>query len=103
MHQRGLHAVMGLDRLSLRLSDCQSLLVLTDAESVKQQTVSSRLAQVLDFGSNNFTGNLSVIEGMPLATEFRFDGNALTGSLPLISHNVQVSIFVRGNDLAKAV
>lgn len=56
--------------------------------------VGSALLQVLDFGSNNFTGNLSVLEGMSLATEFRFDQNFLTGSMPLISHNVQVSLLL---------
>ncbi|KAK9791857.1 hypothetical protein WJX73_005571 [Symbiochloris irregularis] len=53
---------------------------------------------VLDFGNNNFTGNLSVLEGMALATEFRFDQNALTGSLPLINHNVQI-FHVQSNNL----
>lgn len=46
--------------------------------------------QILDVGSNQITGNLSVIESMPLGTEFRFDGNQMTGSIPQISSNVQV-------------
>ena len=45
---------------------------------------------MLDIGSNKFSGNISVIEGMSLATEFRFDDNILTGSMPKISPNVQV-------------
>ena len=46
--------------------------------------------QILDVGSNNISGNLSVIENMPIATEFRFDGNALTGRVPSVSPIVQV-------------
>lgn len=54
--------------------------------------------QILDLGSNLFSGNLSVIEGMPIATEFRFDGNALTGSMPRISPNTQVRHFLSPED-----
>ena len=46
--------------------------------------------QLLDVGSNEISGNLSVIAEMPIATEFRFDGNMLTGQVPIISPNVQV-------------
>lgn len=63
-------------------------LLLKQAKVLGQQCATAM--QLLDVGSNNITGNLSILENMPLATEFRFDGNALTGRVPSISPNVQV-------------